>query len=495
MKSQHEQEQVTTRMQHQQEANQELERQRAAMTEQYHIDLSAKDQQHQFQLQNIQKHYEALQKENEDLRTRLAEQQSNGVPSQTPPNTPPKEESIAKPAAPGSSTHISSSAGQPNIAMEGLETLTAATPQLESAAQGSETSTAPDQQPENVMEDLETVMQAAEKTESSGIRNLRNRLASNRPAPQSKTQAIGIAKNSAQAQTRIVKNSSKSKTGNTDKHKSLREQEALRKAVEEAEGGAIKLVSAFEVADACWKMQRVEGFKKIIEREWTCTEVKNMDGTVIAWYQRRDNNRLFRAEVTSGDLTPGYRKRFLREPEENATAAELEQYKCMCIFAQLPEAQIEAAERSFVARPQLISIFRQRLLKQYGACTVCEEKAKFPELWESTVAQLAEMEEFGYACGAYLANKPRMANAGAWPARFRDPRIIYDTSIQREKEVPQDMRDYSKSNKLKGEALGALMGQFEQKSGFEPADEDMLDALAKWGRKCASKESQKDFHD
>lgn len=162
------------------------------------------------------------------------------------------------------------------------------------------------------------------------------------------------------------------------------------------------------------------------------------DGTKCIWLQVRDNGRIIRLEITPTDWTHGQFKRFLPDMGEPESDDHLMSYKIACLFAQIPEVQIEAANESFLRRypgrpeyvKELQDAFAHNLRVLFGSCTAPTEKTQYPAIWGYTVDALRSCTAFYHACRHFLSGKDRSHKSiGAWPAKFLDPEIRRRTSL------------------------------------------------------------------
>ncbi|KAK4549801.1 hypothetical protein LTR36_005102 [Oleoguttula mirabilis] len=293
------------------------------------------------------------------------------------------------------------------------------------------------------------------KPEHKNIRNIGgNDASSRRDRPGNNkvgalTKASGIGKSVPKP---THSGSAKSKRNSIDEN--LKKMGSLHQMVDEAAAKSPEPEDSVDEDEADAMDMSVYGTAKYLwdTAQYTQITRKNMhggsnssdDGSITIWFQKRDNGRVVRAKVTIMDLTPGHRKRFLPDPGNDLDDQQKEDYKVMCILAQFPEVQMEAARSIMRNMPQEASAFRRRMIQKYGTCSNPEEKVRHSREWAKAANILSKSEAFGNSCVAWLAKEPTtVEGAGPWPAQFTDPRIKYETSLQPELDIPEADKDYS----------------------------------------------------
>ncbi|KAK5127433.1 hypothetical protein LTR85_006772 [Meristemomyces frigidus] len=217
--------------------------------------------------------------------------------------------------------------------------------------------------------------------------------------------------------------------------------------------------------------------RQIIRKNMFGGFITSDDGTMAIWFQKRDNNKVFRAEVTIIDMASGQRKRFLEDPGHNLDNGQRHFYKVMCILAQLPEVQMEAAKKVFKEDNKRDRIFQSGMRREYGTASVSDEKSRHPVEWEDTVNSLAGSNAFACACTAWVAKeRTTVTGAGPWPAKFTDPQIRHDTSLNPELDVPEFDKDYS--NPLDDASTGDLSKKLDDEGTIDPV-QALMDRMAR----------------
>ncbi|KAK5133948.1 hypothetical protein LTR08_007068 [Meristemomyces frigidus] len=217
---------------------------------------------------------------------------------------------------------------------------------------------------------------------------------------------------------------------------------------------------------------------QIIREHLTGRFIDNADDTHAYWFQKRDNGRVFTAEVAVADTTRGVKKRFLPYPDEEFIVFERNNYKNMCAFAQFPDVQIEAARIVFKDNERDYARFVARMKKRFGTSSDSEEKSLYPTEWENTVERLAETSGFGWACG-FFARKADMIspNGGPWPARFTDGMVRFLTSLQPEQDMPESYKEYTEP--LDDEAVGGLSKRLDAEGNIEDPIDSLVNRMAR----------------
>ena len=226
-------------------------------------------------------------------------------------------------------------------------------------------------------------------------------------------------------------------------------QHATPEEIEDGRTYAPDPITKFEKIEYVYNTGQI---KHLIERrqDWIGEFWLSDDESKTIWLQQRGNSHVFKVEVTATDRKPGAPKRILPDPATDSFDGTDDDYMTLCVFAQLPEVQLEAA-KSCLSTAELKAFQKKfdALLVHIGRCDDPREKREYRKHYESAVLWLRDLKQFKAACLAFAhgveTTKP---NVCPWPPCFMDLEVRRKTALTHDDEPKSDPLSRKEENAL-----------------------------------------------
>jgi len=254
-----------------------------------------------------------------------------------------------------------------------------------------------------------------------GIRHVRDRLATaNPPAASGHTSLAAIIRKMKNLRASSVERSSRSRAEPSESHQvsvpveAIGSDAVLMDGLPEHERQEGRL--AFEYREDRFLTASLD-FKG---GDWSKVPLDEAlwrgDGTTMAYYASRPSGKPIRTQVRHWQLQPGApgSQLYPMTSEEDLQGETGNEYLRRCIFTQLPELQVEAAEG--ILEPEVFSRFCERSLGEVRVLACCE-KVRYPDTWRAALDHLRRNGHFGMACQFWAAGVSTLdsSSQGCWP--------------------------------------------------------------------------------